>query len=191
MPTFSQITPCVSMVDTDQEKGLSILSAKNLETTVWKKRRKKRKRKKIKKKGKRKKEIQELTKAVLNAAFYKIECRVLGCSNPASLFIFGCLWWILKLLDQNYSQIFEEVHFFRFSKLFFKHFVFTFTMVIKRFRPLCGESAFGDQSASSMSKCGPAWDLTTEMHCDFKPAVTRKSRPCRGTLRVLIKQIAA
>ena len=28
-------------------------------------------------------------------------------------------------------------------------------------------------------------------HCDFKLAVTRKSRPCRGTLRVLIKQIAA
>ena len=28
-------------------------------------------------------------------------------------------------------------------------------------------------------------------HCDFKPAVTRKSRPCRDTLRVLIKQIAA
>ena len=31
----------------------------------------------------------------------------------------------------------------------------------------------------------------TERHCDFKLAVTRKSRPCRGTLRVLIKLIAA
>ena len=30
------------------------------------------------------------------AAFYKMECQVLGCSNPASLFIFGCLWWILN-----------------------------------------------------------------------------------------------
>ena len=30
-----------------------------------------------------------------------------------------------------------------------------------------------------------------DVHCDFKLAVTRKSRPCRGTLRVLIKQIAA
>ena len=29
------------------------------------------------------------------------------------------------------------------------------------------------------------------IHCDFKLAVTRKSRPCRGTLRVLIKLIAA
>ena len=29
------------------------------------------------------------------------------------------------------------------------------------------------------------------IHCDFKLAVTRKSRPCRATLRVLIKQIAA
>ena len=28
-------------------------------------------------------------------------------------------------------------------------------------------------------------------HYDFKRAVTRKSRPCQGTLRVLIKQIAA
>ena len=28
-------------------------------------------------------------------------------------------------------------------------------------------------------------------HCDFKLALTRKSRPCRGTLRVLMKQIAA
>ena len=31
----------------------------------------------------------------------------------------------------------------------------------------------------------------TADHCDFKLAVARKSRPCRGTLRVLIKQIAA
>ena len=29
------------------------------------------------------------------------------------------------------------------------------------------------------------------LHCDFKLAVTRKSRPCGGTLRMLIKQIAA
>ena len=29
--------------------------------------------------------LHELTKAVLNAAFYKIECQVLECSNPAVL----------------------------------------------------------------------------------------------------------
>ena len=30
-----------------------------------------------------------------------------------------------------------------------------------------------------------------EQHCDFKLALTLKSRPCRGTLHVLIRQIAA
>ena len=30
-----------------------------------------------------------------------------------------------------------------------------------------------------------------EKHCDFKLAVTLKSRPCRGTVLVLIRQIAA
>ena len=35
------------------------------------------------------------------------------------------------------------------------------------------------------------WFAVYKVHCDFKLAVTRKSRPCRGTLRVLIKQIAA
>ena len=34
-------------------------------------------------------------------------------------------------------------------------------------------------------------DIETICHCNFKLAVTRKSRPCRGTLRVLMKQIAA
>ena len=47
-----------------------------------------------KKKGKGKKKrknefvLQELTKAVLNGAFYKLECQVLGYSNPAFMFIF-------------------------------------------------------------------------------------------------------
>ena len=44
--------------------------------------------------------------------------------------------------------------FFHFSKLFYiYHFFFSFTMVIKRFRELRGESAFDDRSASSISKC--------------------------------------
>ena len=45
---------------------------------------------------------------------------------------------------------------FHFSKPFFNHFFFSFTLVIKRFRELRGESAFGDRSASSMSKCSLA-----------------------------------
>ena len=69
------------MVDTDQEKeALSILSAKSRNHTVDEKRKRKR-RKKIKRKRKEEKRkwknelvLHELTKAVLNAAFYKIEC---------------------------------------------------------------------------------------------------------------------
>ena len=57
---------------------------------MWKK--KKKKSKTEKEKGKKRMEnefvLHELTKAVLNAAFYKIACQVLGCSNPVSLFIF-------------------------------------------------------------------------------------------------------
>ena len=43
------------------------------------------------------------------------------------------------------------------------HFFFSFTMVIKQFQVLRGESAFGDRSASSMSKCSAARTLTSEM----------------------------
>ena len=68
------------MVDTDQEKEALSISVQNLETIVWmKKEKEKEKKDKTKKKrGKKKMEnelvLHELTKAVLNAAFYKIEC---------------------------------------------------------------------------------------------------------------------
>ena len=102
MPTFSQITPYVSMVDTDQEKALSILRAKFRNHSVEEKKKKKKKKEK-RKKEKRKKEKKKKRKkgkmekwicltwtdeSCSEAAFYKIECQVLGCSNPASLFIF-------------------------------------------------------------------------------------------------------
>ena len=75
------------MVDTDQEKeALAILSAKSRNHSVEEKRKRKRKKKKEKERGKKKMEnefvLHELTKAVLNGAFYKIACQVWGCSNP-------------------------------------------------------------------------------------------------------------
>ena len=75
----------MSTVDTDQEKALSIGGGIFRSHSVEEKK---------KEKEKRKKEfaLQELMKAVLSAPSYKIECEVLGGSNPASLFIFGCLW---------------------------------------------------------------------------------------------------
>ena len=86
MATLSQVTPHVSMVDTDQEKALLILTANFRNHSVGKNEKRRRK------KEKKNLSLQELTNAVLNAAFYKTECQVLGCSNPVSLFIFGCLW---------------------------------------------------------------------------------------------------
>ena len=80
------------MVDTDQEKKRSSagFSVQTLETIVWKKKEEEReKRNKEKKTEKRKWKnefvLHELTKAVLKAAFYKMECLVLECSNPANL----------------------------------------------------------------------------------------------------------
>ena len=73
---------------------LQIFSVQNLETIVWKKKVEEKEKRIKEKKRKWKNEfvLHELTNAVLKAAFYKMECQVLGCSNPASLFIFGCLW---------------------------------------------------------------------------------------------------
>ena len=76
----------------------------------------------------------------------------------------GILQCVVKnILIKITHRFSRKSRFFRFSKLFFKHFFFSFTMVIKRFRELRGESAFGDRSASTMSKWAPAWTLTSEM----------------------------
>ena len=45
--------------------------------------------------------LHELTKAVLNAAFYKIECQVLDCSNPAV----SVRFWQLLLDFKRLSQL--------------------------------------------------------------------------------------
>ena len=60
--------------------------------------------------------------------------------------------------------------------------------------PLTSDQTINDESlgASPSTAHVLGKDIhATLVHCDFKLAVTRKSRPCRGTLRVLIKQIAA
>ena len=67
-------------------------------------------------------------------------------------------------IHQFFPRSPRTFRFFSFSKTIIRHFISTFTMVIKRFRELRGESAaFGDQSASSMSKYSPTLTLTSEM----------------------------
>ena len=66
-----------------KKKKLYRFSVQNIETIVWKKieeekKRKKGKRKEEKREWKNEFVLHELTKAVLNAAFYKIACQVLG-----------------------------------------------------------------------------------------------------------------
>ena len=98
VPTFFQDYTVREYGGHGPRKGSSIDSrCKNLETIVWKKKKKKNKEKRKKKKKMEKWICLAWTdENCSEAAFYKMEYQVLGCSNPASLFIFGCLWWILN-----------------------------------------------------------------------------------------------
>ena len=155
------------MVDTDQEKeALSILSAKSRNHSVEEKRRRKRKkekRKKEKEKRKWKNEfvLHELTKAVLNAAFYKIACQVLGSSNPVSLLIFGCLWWILNAsrnfsIQNSFRQFMQDKFIFPFS-----FFLFLFPFSFFLFLLLFSSTLWFLDFALRIDRASFSWSMST------------------------------
>ena len=92
---------------------------------------------------------------------------------PLSLFLGRSLFYI-----EFFSTVVHELDFL---------FCFSFQDVWEEWRYACVLTVMWVK----VRMCRNACEWACGCHCDFKLAVMRKSRPCRSTLRVLIKQIAA